>query len=209
MNQENKKELLTQTAIPLEVRAQENEPTKIVGYASVFNDITDLFYYKERVAPGAFSQTLKDNPDVLALWDHETSMPIGRVAAGTLVLSEDDKGLRSEITPPDTTMGRDALELVRTGHVSGMSFGFRVLQDEWTKYDGKDLRTIKEVELFEVSVVTFPAYESTSAQARKLAPSLSKRFFDPAEVYGTFTDMNIKRLHQRINNRIAWLEKTV
>lgn len=199
---------MLQTLLPLELRAEEGKKTEIVGYASVFNEETDMFFFREQIAPGAFTRTLREKPDILALWDHNTAHPIGRVSAGTLVLSEDERGLKSQISPPDTTTGRDAMELVRTGHVKGMSFGFRVIKEEWTiRKDGTDLRTIKDLDLYEVSVVTFPAYEGTSAQARKLIAPLSKRYFDAEEIHAEYRKRNLQRSHERLNNRIAWLEK--
>lgn len=209
MAQETRKELLLQTTIPLEVRSEEGKPSKITGYASVFDEETDLGWFREKIARGAFTRTLKERPDVLALFDHDTSMPIGRSSAGTLSISEDSRGLPVEITPPNTTAGRDAVELVRTGHVKGMSFGFRVLEDKWSVRDGMDLRTILDVELYEVSVVTFPAYEGTTAQARSLVEGLSKRYLDPSEILATYKsrEQRVANYSEGLKKRIVWLDK--
>ena len=97
---------------------------------------------------------------------------LGRVQAGTLELREDDTGLSATITPPDNEWGRPVLEAVRRGDVSGMSIAFQVVKEEWVNPDRKKepdalrKRTIKEVKLFEVSPVTFPAYPQTDIGAR-------------------------------------------
>jgi len=202
-----KKELYLQTEEPLEVREVEGEPSKITGYAAVFNRSIDLFWFSEEVAPGAFSRSLVERPDVLALWDHDTAHPIGRHGAGTLSLREDEKGLLVEITPPATTMGRDSLELVRTGHVTGMSFGFRVIEDKITVRNGKEHRTLTDVDLYEISVVTFPAYQETSAEARTLLPALSKRYLNPAEVFAEIETRNQELFNKSRKNRLAWMSK--
>ena len=121
----------------------------------------------ESVAPGAFSETL--DGDVRALIDHETMYVLGRNQAGTLELSEDDKGLWGSIliNPND----QDALNLysrVERGDVNQCSFGFDILEEE-TEFrdDGSVHWTIKKVKLYEVSVCTFPAYAETSVEARR------------------------------------------
>ena len=121
----------------------------------------------ESVAPGAFSNTL--SRDIRALVNHDTTLVLGRTAAHTLELREDERGLWGiiEINPND----RDAMNLyerVKRGDVDQCSFGFDIL-DEETEFrdDGAVHWTIKKVKLYEVSVVTFPAYEETSVAARK------------------------------------------
>ena len=140
----------------------------IEGYFSVFNTNYDIFEgASESIAPGAFSKTLGN--DIRALIDHETRLVLGRNKSGTLELREDSHGLwgRIKINPND----QDALNLyerVKRGDVDQCSFGFQIVNEETDfREDGSVHWTIKEVNLFEVSVVTFPAYEETSVTVRK------------------------------------------
>lgn len=150
--------------------AGEGAAPRLEGYAAVFDQLSLLLFgqFKERIERGAFAASLASD-DVRSLWNHNADFPLGRTKAGTLRLAEDAHGLRTEIDPPQTTMGRDAVESIRRGDVDQMSFAFDVLPngDEWEQ--GPDellIRTIKKVRLYEVSPVTFPAYPSTSIQAR-------------------------------------------
>lgn len=160
---------------PLEVRADQGAMT-LTGYAAVFGQATDLGPFREQIAPGAFSDTLRRS-DVRALFNHDASKVLGRLSAGTLRLTEDATGLSAEIDLPDTTDGRDVRELVRRGDVSGMSFGFSVPVggDRWDFTDDVPLRTITAVQLYEVSAVTFPAYEGTSIALRSRDQALRER----------------------------------
>lgn len=143
----------------------EDETRKITGYAAVFNSMSeDLGGFREIVAPGAFSETL--DADVRALWNHDANLVLGRTKSGTLALSEDDRGLRVEITPPESAGWM--LEAMDRGDVDQMSFGFFVDDDEWKMQDGEPLRTLRKVRLFDVSVVTYPAYPETEAAVRSL-----------------------------------------
>lgn len=159
----------------LEVRADGDKPI-ISGYAAVFNRLSVMIYdFREQIAQGAFQDTL--DRDIRALWNHDSGMVLGRNRAGTLRLWEDDTGLGFELKPPNTQAGRDAVELVSRGDVSQMSFGFNVPPggDEWEKNDdGLLIRTLRRVELHEVSLVAFPAYPDTSAVLRS-APEWVQR----------------------------------
>jgi HK97 family phage prohead protease len=156
---------------PLEVRA---ESRTIAGYAAVFNSETDIGgMFREQIAPGAFKASLSG--DVRALFDHDTAHVLGRTKAGTLRLSEDERGLAVEIDLPDTQTGRDLRESMNRGDIDGMSFGFRVTKQEWDESGETPLRTIREVELFEVSVVTFPAYADTEVALRSLNDERGER----------------------------------
>lgn len=153
-----------------EIRAAGVEGKKqLHGYAAVFNRSTSLFggKFEERIKAGAFARSLKEF-DVRALWNHNDDFPLGRMSAGTLRLKEDEKGLAFEIDLPETRAGVDAGISVARGDVTGMSFGFSVPEngDEWRMADGKTTRTLIDVDLLEVSPVTFPAFESTVAEAR-------------------------------------------
>jgi hypothetical protein len=159
-----------------ELRAASDASPSIQGYAAVFNSQTDIGFYREQIAPGAFSRAIRDNQDVRALFNHNPDHVIGRTKSGTLTLSEDNTGLKFNCNMPDTQMGRDVHTLIQRGDIDQCSFGF-VVRDEEVTYDDKGdcLRTIKDADLFDISAVTYPAYESTSVEARSRA--------DAAQVY--------------------------
>lgn len=140
----------------------------LVGYAAVFGKRSvDLGGFTEEVAPGAFRKSLLSD-DVVALVDHDPSMILGRTSAKTLVVSEDEKGLRMEIDLPPTSIGRDIAISVKRGDVRGASFGFVTISDAWRNLDGTPHRTLIEAKLRDVSPVTFPAYPDTSLAMRSL-----------------------------------------
>lgn len=143
---------------------------KLSGYAAVFNTMSEeLWGFRELIAPGAFKRTLSENADVRALFNHDANQVLGRSTSGTLTLAEDDKGLAVTMFPPDTASGRDTVTLVERGDVSQMSFGFITKKDAWEyKDDGSAIRTLLDVDLFDVSVVTYPAYTATSVSKRAL-----------------------------------------
>ena len=149
---------------------EEGDTLTAIGYAATFNRLSsNLGGFVERVAPATFRSTLNQS-DVRALFNHEPDHLLGRSSTGTLRLSEDDHGLRYEIDLPATTLGRDVAELLRRGDISGSSFGFRTISDEWSETDdGYPLRTLTEVALRDVGPVTCPAYSSTAASLRSLA----------------------------------------
>lgn len=156
---------------------EDGEGLYIEGYFSVFNSNYELWPgATESVAPGAFSDTL--GGDIRALINHETRLVLGRNKAGTLELREDTHGLwgKVRINPKDSD-AMNLYERVKRGDVDQCSFGFFIL-DEETEYrdDGSIHWTIKKVDLFEVSVCTFPAYEDTGVSARKReAEEIKKR----------------------------------
>lgn len=151
-------------------RGGKERPKKLIGYAALFNTETELFPgLRERIAPGAFTRTLAEGADVRALVDHDPSRIIARTKSGTLRLKENSKGLRAEIKPSDTQAGRDILESVNRGDVDQMSFAFRAVKESWEDHkDGTATRTLEDVDLFDVSPVTYPAYEDTTIAARAL-----------------------------------------
>jgi len=156
------------------VRA-DGQPTKLDGYAALFNRETVIAeFFREVIEPGAFASALKDG-DVRALFNHDPNQVLGRTSSKTMVVTEDEKGLRYVVTPPETTQGRDVLVLVERGDVTGSSFGFTVRKDSWTRPSKPGelaLRTIHEIDwLRDVGPVTFPAYEETTVQARTDAAS--------------------------------------
>jgi len=153
-------------APPPEIVARaEGEPATITGYAAVFNQATELWGFKEQIAPGAFARALSENQDVRALLNHDPNLVLGRTKNDTLTLEEDDHGLKYTVQVADTSAGRDALELIRRGDVDQSSFAFSVRTETWEK--AEQLVTIDEIEmLYDVSPVTYPAYQGTSVSAR-------------------------------------------
>ncbi len=147
----------------------DSESGVIAGYAAVFNSPTLIGNsFREQIAPGAFSDSLAQKDDVRALIDHDPRLILGRSSAGTLRMSEDQKGLRVEIDLPDTTIAQDLRKSMDRGDVDQMSFGFRTILDEWDESQDVPTRTLRSVSLFDVSVVTYPAYPDTSAAVRSL-----------------------------------------
>jgi len=165
----------------------------LVGYPIVFNSLSsDLGGWRERILPSAVTSTLGAD-DIVALWNHNDGMVLGRVSAGTLKLSADSDGVQAEMSLPDSSWGSDALEAVRRGDVLGMSFRFSVLPDgsEW-RYEGDTLvREISNLRLYEVSPVVFPAYPATSVSVRSRAVELTR---------GRTPDDRILRLSLRLTN---------
>lgn len=147
--------------------ATEDNVRKIVGHAAVFDIEGDGGWFRERIAPGAFAETI-ERDDIRALFNHDPNIVLGRNKAGTLRLREDDRGLWIEILPPDTQAARDLMISIERGDVSQQSFGFVTLDDAWERDldGGKDLRVLKKVRLFDVSPVTFPFYGDTDVALR-------------------------------------------
>ena len=160
---------------------EEEGGPRIVGYAALFDELsTDLGGFREIIRRGAFTQTVAGD-DVRALWNHNADYVIGRTRAGTLRLAEDERGLRFEAEPPDTQWARDALVSLRRGDVNQMSFGFYARRDRWQQdEEGNTLRELLDVELYDVSPVTYPAYPQTSVAVR----AMRAKFEHPAPGQG-------------------------
>lgn len=160
---------MVEEAVAVEVRQESARPV-IQGYAAVFNVKTNILgLFTESIRPGAFSRAIAEQQDVRALFNHSPDYVLGRTKNGTLVLREDIKGLWTEASPPDTQQARDVVENIRVGNVSGMSFAFQIVKQEWKfseKKEELDHREITEVRLFDIGPVTFPAYEQTSVGVR-------------------------------------------
>ena len=149
-----------------ECRAEAEGKPVIIGHAAVFNELSeDLGGFRERIVPGAFARAIEEEQDVVANVNHDDSRLLGRTRSGTLTLREDERGLLARIALPNTTTGDEIAELVARGDISQMSFRFRVANagEVWT-FDGDiPIRTIGDVDLYDVSLVTFPAYPQTDA----------------------------------------------
>lgn len=157
----------------LELRAAEDR--KVQGYAAVFNSRSELIWgsFREEIAFGAFTDTLRDiDHEIYGLWNHNHDIPLASRGAKNLDLDEDDKGLSFEMRLSDDSWSEFAYSKIKDGTVRKMSFGFRVVSDEWRTENREEIRTIRKVDLYEVSPVLFPAYKATSAEARSiLTPS--------------------------------------
>lgn len=142
---------------------------KLVGYAAVFNKRSvRLLDFYEVVMPGAFKRALSGQPDVRALLNHDPNWVLGRTRSGTLALAEDGTGLLATITPPDAQWARDLVHSVQRGDIDQMSFAFRVMPggEQW-RMEGKDLiRELTDIEVYDVSAVTYPAYPDTTLGTR-------------------------------------------
>jgi HK97 family phage prohead protease len=173
-----------------EVRLQGDDKAPVItGYAAVFNKPTNIgSRFQEVIKPGAFDRALKEKQDVRALFNHDDGQVLGRTKSGTLRLSVDSKGLKYEIDPPDTSLARDLMTSMKRGDIDQSSFAFMVRGQKWneTTKDGQTtyLREITDVDLMDVSPVTYPAYEATTSGVRSMFPDgeieIPKAEEDPA-----------------------------
>jgi HK97 family phage prohead protease len=173
----------TFTVRNIETREAEDGVMRLSGYAAVFNDSSVPLPFSERIAPGAFRKTLSETPDVRLLINHE-GLPLARTKNGTLTLSEDEVGLRFDADLPDTTEARDLWTLIQRGDVDQMSFAFRVIRQKWSA--DRTERTLTEVSLADgdVSVVTYPAYPTTTVEAREALANAIQAVKEGREVSG-------------------------
>lgn len=181
---------LTLATAGVQLRAADDDQgvRQFVGHAAVFNQRTAIgnpltWGFYEEIAPGAFTKTL-DEGDARYLVDHYTHLVVSRVSAGSLRLSQDQVGLAVD-SDLDQRLSyvADLVVNLENRNVTGMSFGFRTVKDDWqtitvSTSEGDmdaELRIIREVQLYEVSAVTFPAYEGTDAALRSVGVALAAR----------------------------------
>lgn len=163
--------VLRAATLPIRIEDRADKTPVVSGYAAVFyragaaGTEFDWFGMRERIMPGTFDRAIRED-DVRALFNHDANLVLGRTGPKTLRLSVDATGLRYEIDPPDTQAGRDVVASIRRGDVSGSSFGFAVTDEDIRKENDVWIREIRGVRLYDVSPVTFPAYEGTTAEAR-------------------------------------------
>ncbi|MDT2392781.1 HK97 family phage prohead protease [Enterococcus avium] len=135
----------------------------ITGYAAVFNSPTMIYEdLQETILPGAFTDAIASS-DIRCLFDHDWSKVLGRTKSGTLRLSEDDHGLKFEVDLPNTSIAKDLAESMARGDITQCSFGFIPTAESWDWDSDPVKRTISNVELYEVSVVSLPAYSDAEA----------------------------------------------
>lgn len=154
--------------IPAEIRAEDDGGVRVSGYAAVFNEEADIAgLFREQIAPGAFRSAI-DRDDVVFLINHD-GLPLARTRSGTLTLREDERGLFMEtVLDADDPDVRTITGKMKRGDLDKMSFAFRVEAEEWDDAGEIPLRTIKRASLYDVSVVTTPAYEGTDIGLRSL-----------------------------------------
>lgn len=163
----------------IELRAVEppdgEAPLKFSGYAAEFNTFSpDLGGFREQIAPGAFAGSLNAD-DIRCLFNHDANYVLGRNRSGTLLLAEDARGLHFDVTAPNAQWARDLHMSVQRGDVTQCSFAFDVIRDQWKTVDGIQERTILEVKLYDVSIVTYPAYPTTEVSVRSAEDVLRDR----------------------------------
>lgn len=194
------REIRAVAEIAVERRA-DGEGRRIVGHAAVFDTPTDIGgMFREQIARGAFRGAI-ERDDVPLLINHE-GLPLARNTSGTLTLSEDRRGLRieSELSADDPDVQRLVPKLDR-GDVTGMSFAFRATRQTWEDGD-PPLRTIEEAELFDVSIVTTPAYPTTDVALRSLKQARKARNFHAVNLRKTMgKGLRWKDLERRLRLR--------
>ena len=162
-------DLEIRASIPVEVREAEDGQIRVAGYAAVFDEETDIGgMFREAIAPGAFADAV-GRDDVVFLVNHD-GLPLARTRSGTLRLKEDDHGLymEADLDPTDPDV-RAIVPKMKRGDLDKMSFGFIAERQSWRDMDSKyPKRTIEQARLFDVSVVTTPAYEGTEIALRSL-----------------------------------------
>lgn len=168
-------------------------PGVLAGYAAVYERLSqNLGGFVEKVAYGAFAQTLADNNPVLARYNHDDNQLLGTTEAETLRLASDETGLAYEVDLPDTTDARNLAALSKRGDVRYSSFAFRTLEDSWSVTDqGFPLRTLVKVQLVDVAPVNNPAYRDTSVGMRSLA---ERTGIDPADL----TTVGVEEIRARL-----------
>jgi HK97 family phage prohead protease len=161
-------------ALPVNYRKEGEEKGKIEGIAAVVNSRTDLGWFEEEISPGAFDDVMGD--DVRALFNHSPDMVLARTKSGTLTLGLNEKGdLTYSYETPDRSYARDLEDSIAAGDVDQSSFAFSIREESWIwadkRTDGgkKDLRIIKKMSrLYDVSPVTYPAYQDTTVAKRSM-----------------------------------------
>lgn len=159
--------------LKIEVRAAQDDPNSIEGYAAVFDsESDDLGGFRERLLPGCFTRALEESDDILCVVDHDRSKLLGRTSSGTLKVTQDERGLKFRCALPDTMLGKDMRALIARGDYSQCSFKFAVdpeddNAEEWTESSRGVLRTIRSIaRLGDVCPVLTPAYRATSVKVK-------------------------------------------
>ena len=156
----------------MEVRAETGDDfIRITGRGAVFNKWYPVFGFQERIAPGAFKKTLRENPDIRGMYNHNPDFLLGRTKSGTMDVSEDTRGLNYEIrADPLDPQSQSVARKIARGDVDGSSIAMVVNKQEWKEKDGVPThRTVLETELIETGPVTMPASPTTTAKIARAA----------------------------------------
>ena len=170
--------------------AGSKDKPKLAGYAAKFNSLSeDLGGFVEVIRPGAFTRTLSQGADVRCLFNHDENLILGRTKAGSLRLKEDNIGLHFEVDVPQSRM--DVYEAVQRGDVDQCSFGFSCVDENFTQNPAGQPATLRElldVDLFDCSIVTYPAYANTSVSARSLWPTGKPEYLEKRNLARTLAN---------------------
>lgn len=163
--------------------AGDSDGLTLVGYAAVFNSPTRIAdrsgEFTEVIAPGAFRHTIRNSRPVMQ-FDHGQHPLIGSLPVAAIKeLREDERGLFVEARVFDNWLTEPLRDAIREQAISGMSFRFSVVKDEWRNQGGEDVRTLKEVKLYELGPVVYPAYADTSVALRSLERATGVRVLSP------------------------------
>jgi uncharacterized protein len=191
----------------IEIRTAENDPEKryIVGYALRFNsESNNLGGFVERIEPSALENANLE--DVRALFNHDANQVLGRTRSGTLKLDVDEFGLKYTIDPPDTQYARDLMSSMARGDIDQSSFGFTIDYendgDEWERDESRGVyvRTIKRFnQIFDVSVVTYPAYDATQSVVAQRSLDLYKQQSESRSIEQEQLDLELELLNLKYN----------
>jgi len=153
--------------IELRIDSDDIEKPKITGYAALFNEPSEpLGGFREIIKKGAFKDSILED-DIVATRNHDKNMLLGRNKSGTLILKEDKRGLYFVIEPPDTTYAKDLAVSMERGDINQCSFAFATVKDSWNDEDKNNvIRSLEKAKLYDVAIVTHPAYIKTSANYR-------------------------------------------
>jgi HK97 family phage prohead protease len=154
---------------PVEIREEDDGPIRVSGYAAVFGQETNIGgMFTEVIEAGAFASALERGDDVVFLVNHD-GLPLARTRSGTLRLTQDDRGLfiESELDPTDPDV-RAIVPKMRRGDLDKMSFAFIPTRQEWDDSGDMPKRSIQDLQLYDVSIVTTPAYDGTEIGLRSL-----------------------------------------
>lgn len=175
----------------IEIRS-EGKDLVAYGYAYRFNTLSqNLGGFVESIAPGAGKKSIADD-DIRGLFNHDPNLVLGRSRAGTLSMEEDGTGGTYEIRLPDTPTGRELATNLELGNITGSSFGFRTISDDWSETEQEfPLRTLTAFSMRDVGPVTFPAYLGADSALRSLAET---RSLDPNTVLEAARNNNLAEI---------------
>lgn len=195
---------------------EEHNEVRLRGLAIPYNQLSNnpiqgMADMKERILPGAFRKSLESGRDVMMLWNHELKYIFGRTTRNTLTLNEDERGVSFMNDPPDSNWAKDLLPSIKRGDYSNMSFSFKDdVKPDLTLEDGKYVRNVRQATLFEISLVPFAVYETTSVGLRGAGQFIIDGMMMPdptTEQKRTMADLDqFKEVEEKFNNlKKQWL----